>query len=243
MYSYHIKKSERKKFHRLFGWLKLAVTIFFVGSFLAILSLRWIHPFTSAFMVRKQIESWFSNEQDFDLRYNWVDYMQISPYIKMAAITSEDQTFAKHWGFAFKQIKNAITNYLHGDELRGASTISQQTAKNLFLYPTQNFFRKGLEAYFTLLLELLLSKERILTIYLNIAAFGEGIYGVKAAAQRYFNTKPARLNKAQSALMVTALPNPDEYNLAAPSSYMYQRQNWIMRYMSKLGGNSYLKRL
>ncbi len=235
--------SDRKKFKSFFKGLKIAAITFFVLSVLAVLSLRWIHPITSSYMIQWQIDDWLNSNANKTSCYEWVDYKKISPYIKLAAITSEDQNFPNHFGFALEQIKKAIQNYFRGEELRGASTITQQTAKNLFLYPAQNFFRKGLEAYFTLLMELLLSKERILEIYLNIAAFGDGIFGVKSATARYFNTTPAKLGKYQSALMVTALPNPDEYNLAAPSSYMYQRADWVLYYMDKLGGRSYLKRL
>ncbi len=238
-----ISDRERQKFQTFFNGLKIAVIAFFVLSVLTVLSLRWINPLTSSFMVQRQLEAWFNGEENFELYYDWVDYEEISPYIKMAAITSEDQTYADHWGFAIKQIKEAIEEYFERGELRGASTITQQTAKNLFLYPAQNFFRKGLEAYFTLLLELFLSKKRILEIYLNIAAFGDGVFGVKAAAALYFNTVPANLSKRQSALMVTALPNPDDYNLNAPSSYMYGRADWVLRYMDYLGGRNYLNRL
>ncbi len=234
---------EQQKFHLFFKTVKIAVLAFFVLSFLAVLSLRWLHPVTSSFMIQRQMEAWLNGKEKFELQYDWIGYQKISPYLKVAVITSEDQRFAEHWGFAFEQIKKAVNNYLNGGELRGASTISQQTAKNLFLYPAQNFFRKGLEAYFTLLMELLLSKERILEIYLNIVAFGDGIYGAKVAANRYFHTSPASLTKIQSALMVTALPNPDEYNLANPSSYMTQRQNWVLQYMRYLGGKNYLNRL
>lgn len=223
--------------------LKKTLVVLVAISILSVLSLRWIHPITSSFMMQRQLRAFFNGEQTFNLRYDWVDYEKISPYIKLAAITSEDQNFPNHVGFALEQIKKVIENYTNGGDLRGASTITQQTAKNLYLYPAQNFFRKGLEAYFTILLELLLSKERILEIYLNIAAFGNGVYGVKAATARYFNTRPIHLTKYQSALMVTALPNPDDYNLEAPSGYMRRRAQWVMRYMNLLGGKSYLKQL
>lgn len=236
--------SEQQKFKSFYKGLKIAVITFFVLSFLAVLSLRWINPPASSFMIQRRLQALMNGNENFELNYHWVDYQNMSPYIKMAAITSEDQNFAAHWGFATEQIKKAVNNFINGnDDLRGASTITQQTAKNLFLYPAQNFFRKGLEAWFTILMELLLSKERILELYLNIAAFGDGVYGVKAAAAKYFSTTPANLTKMQSALMVTALPNPGEYNLSAPSSYMINRRNWVLQYMLYLGGQSYLKRL
>lgn len=235
--------TEQQKFEIFFKGLKMAIIAFFAFSFLSVLSLRWINPPISSFMIQRQLQAWWNDEDSFELHYDWVDYQKMSPYIKMAVITSEDQNFAHHWGFATKQMKKAFNDYLNGQGLRGASTITQQTAKNIYLYPAQNFFRKGLEAWFTVLMELLLSKERILELYLNIAAFGEGIFGVKAAASTYFNVTPANLSKAQSALMATALPNPDEYNIAAPSSYMIGQRNWILQYMRYLGGQSYLKQL
>lgn len=237
------KYTEQQKFQGFFKGLKIVIIAFFVLSFLAVLSLRWINPPTSSFMIQRQLEALLNGRENFELYHDWVNYENMSPYIKLAAITSEDQNFPNHWGFATEQIKKVVKSYSRGEELRGASTITQQTAKNLFLYPAQNFFRKGLEAWFTLLMELLLSKERILELYLNIAAFGDGVYGVKAAAAKYFNTIPANLTMVQSALMVTALPNPDEYSLAAPSPYMINRRNWVLQYMLYLGGESYLKRL
>jgi len=140
-------------------------------------------------------------------------------------------------------IEQAIDEHQRGESLRGASTITQQTAKNLFLWPGQSFVRKGIEAYFALLMEGLLSKKRILEIYLNIAEFGNGVYGVKAASDIYFNTEPADLDMMQSALMVTALPSPRRYNLADPSPYMIERRNWILQYMFYLGNTDYLKKL
>src|SRR5690625_1915328 len=135
----------------------------------------------------------------------------------MAAITSEDQRFADNWGFYLQQIKKALDESASLNTARGASTITQQTARNLFLWPAHSFFRKGIEAYFTILIELLWPKSRILEVYLNIAQFGPDVYGVGAASQIYFLTTPAHFGKSQSALMVTALPSPNNYNLAHPS--------------------------
>jgi monofunctional biosynthetic peptidoglycan transglycosylase len=193
-------------------------------------------------MLQRQFEVW-QNGENLELQYRWEDWENISPQIKMAAISSEDQGFATHWGLDFNSIQKAIDEYERGEGLRGASTITQQTAKNLFLWPGQSYLRKGIETYFTLLIELLWSKERILEVYLNVVEFGDGIYGVQAAAQHYFNTTSADLSKWQSAFMVTALPAPKRYNLADPSEYMLERSAWVMRYMDYLGNSYYLNKL
>lgn len=194
-------------------------------------------------MIQRQMQAWWLDEQNFGLHYEWTNWENISDYVKVAAITSEDQRFAEHWGIDLEQVQKAIEESRRGAELRGASTITQQTAKNLFLWPGQSFIRKGIEAYFAVLLELFWSKKRILEVYLNIAEFGDGVYGVAAAGKRYFNTNAANLRMEQSALMVTALPSPKRYNLASPSPYMIRRRNWNLQYMYYLGNKDYLKRL
>lgn len=228
---------------RIGRWVRRLTTSFVAISFFFVLLLRWIPPPTTAFMLQRQVSAWWNTENNFTLHHSWSDWDDISPHIKMAAITSEDQSFAEHWGLDFTSIKKAVSEYEQGQGLRGASTITQQVAKNLFLWPKQSFIRKGIEAYFSLLIELLWPKQRILEVYLNIAEFGNGIYGVQAAAKQFFNTTAAQLTKTQSALMVTALPAPKRYNLARPSSYMFRRSRWVMRYMDLLGNSHYLKKL
>lgn len=193
-------------------------------------------------MVQRQFEAWKA-EEEFELFFQWSDWQEISPEMKMAAIASEDQNFAVHWGLDLNSIQNAIDEYERGEGLRGASTITQQTAKNLFLWPSQSYLRKGIETYFALLMELLWPKERILEVYLNIIEFGDGIYGVYAASQHYFDTTPAQLSDWQSALMVTALPAPKRYDLANPSNYMMERRMWVLQYMDFLGNATYLDKL
>lgn len=233
----------RKSFARqLLYWLLYLTGILVAISIVLVLLLRWVDPPTSSFMLQRQFEAW-QNEEILELQYQWVDWDNISPEIKMAAITSEDQSFATHWGLDLNSIQKALDEYERGEDLRGASTITQQTAKNLFLWPGQSYIRKGIETYFALLLELLWSKERILEMYLNIVEFGDGIYGVQATAQYYFNTTAPNLSKWQSALMVTALPAPKRYNLARPSSYMLKRRTWVLRYMDFLGNSHYLEKL
>ncbi len=211
---------------------------FLAISILSVLLLRWIDPPTTSFMLQRQ---W--SDDDVELQYQWTDWQDISPHIKMAAIASEDQAFASHWGIDISSIQKAIDEYERGQDLRGASTITQQVAKNLYLWADQSYIRKGIEAYFAVLLELLWPKQRILEMYLNIVEFGDGVYGVQAAAEYYLNTTPANLTKWQSAFMVTALPAPRRYNLDDPSEYMLERSSWVMRYMDLLGNSSYLDRL
>lgn len=224
-------------------WASRILAGLFAASILIILALRWINPPTSSFILQRQYNAWMSDTDNVELQYHWTSWQNISPHIKMAAITSEDQSFAMHWGIDLTSIQQALEEYEEGEDLRGASTITQQVAKNLFLWPAPSFIRKGIEAYFALLMELMWSKQRILEIYLNIVEFGDGIYGVQAAAQQYFNTSAARLSKFQSALMVTALPAPKRYNLANPSQYMLERRSWVLRYMDLLGNGAYLQRL
>lgn len=223
--------------------LVAGILSFIYITFLSVLVLKWIAPPTSSFMIQRNIAAWWNNEESFELHYDWADWEEISPYVKVAAITSEDQRFAEHWGLDLEAIQEAVDEYQKGESLRGASTITQQVAKNLFLWPGQSYFRKGIEAYLSLLIEALWSKKRILEIYLNIVEFGNGVYGVKAASETYFNANAQNLNMIQSALMITALPSPRRYNLANPSPYMIDRRNWILQYMFYLGNTDYLKKL
>jgi len=229
--------------HDILRWTARVVGVLVLCSLTAVILLRWINPQTTSFMMQRSVAAWWNGEENFDLRYEWSDWQDISVSVKMAAIASEDQNFANHWGIDFSSVQKALDEYEQGGDLRGASTITQQTAKNLFLWPSQSYIRKGVEAYFALFIELFWSKGRILEVYLNIAEFGDGIYGVQAAAGQYFNTTAAGLSKAQGALMVTALPAPKRYNLSRPSEYMLQRRNWVMRYMDLLGNAHYLEEL
>ena len=170
------------------------------------------------------------------IRYRWVNAKNISPNAAKAVMASEDQHFPEHFGFDLDSIQSSIDHYKDGRKLRGASTISQQVAKNLFLTPSRSFFRKGLEAWFTLWMELFLSKERILEIYLNIAEFGDHLFGIEAASQRYFGIPASRISKPQAALLAGTLPNPHLLQAAHPSAYLLRRQRWILRQMANMGG-------
>lgn len=235
-----IKSSPYKSYLMTIGWI---ITVFIMLSVLLVLLMRWIDPPTSSFMVQRSLSAWWNKEENFELYHEWTDYQNISPYIKVAVITSEDQRFPDHWGFDFEAIEEAIEEQKSGVRIRGASTLTQQVAKNLFLWPGQSFLRKGLEAYFTLLIELFWSKNRILEVYLNIAEFGNGVYGVEAACRRYFETSADSLDMSRSALLPTVLPSPKRMNLKNPSTYMRERRDWILQYMFYLGNTEYLKRL
>ena len=173
-----------------------------------VLTLRWLHPLTSAFMIEAGVEAMLSGQRGYRTDYQWASLEQISPNAAIAVIASEDQQFPFHAGFDFNSIRDAVRESERGRRLRGASTISQQVAKNLFLWPGHSFVRKGFEAYFTVLIEALWPKERILEMYLNVAQFGDGVYGVQAAARRFYRKPAARLTAAESAVLAAVLPNP-----------------------------------
>ena len=214
-----------------------------VASLLAVLSLRWINPFYTAFMAEAQVEAWTSHDSSYGFHHSWVDLDRISPNLPLAVVASEDQKFPEHWGFDVEAIEKAYQLNQHSHKVRGASTISQQVAKNLFLWSGRSFFRKGLEAYFTILIESLWPKRRILEVYLNIAEFGPGTYGAEAAAQRFFHKSAARLTRADAAVLAAVLPNPQRFSAAAPSHYVQQRREWILGQMQALGGPEMLDEL
>lgn len=207
---------------------------FCLASLGAVGLLKFMPAPTTAFMLRQHIVD-FSDGQNFrPIRYRWVGRRQISTDAFSAVIASEDQRFFQHHGFDLDSIYRAIDTYLDGGRLRGASTISQQVAKNLFLSPDRSFWRKGLEAWFTALIELLWSKQRILEMYLNIAQFGDHLFGIEAAARHYFGIPARRLDARQAALLAATLPNPLTFKANRPSPYLYQRRNWILKQMRNL---------
>jgi len=206
-----------------------------------VLVLRWLHPLTSAFMLEASIAAAFGGERGYHTDYRWASLEQISPNAAIAVIASEDQQFPFHAGFDFDSIREAVRASEHGKRLRGASTISQQVAKNLFLWSGHSFVRKGLEAWFTVLIETLWPKERILEMYLNIAQFGDGIYGVQAAAERFWRKPAARLSSAEAAVLAAVLPNPLRLHAERPSRYVLERRDWILEQMRELGGAGYLR--
>src|SRR5262245_16175494 len=231
------ERSLGRRITRLLFWI---VILWFGATILTVLALRWLDPPTSSFMMRARIEAFTSGDRRYRTRYEWVDYSRISPNAAIAVIAAEDQRFAEHVGFDLKSIDESIRQHQHGKRLRGASTISQQVAKNLFLWQDATLTRKGFEAYFTILIETLWSKQRILEMYLNVAEFGRGTYGVSAASHYFYGKTAARLTPAEGALLAAVLPNPHRFSVRAPSVYVLQRQNWILWQMRAIGGRSYL---
>ena len=215
---------------------------FLALSLLAVILLRFIAPPFSALMVERRIGSWFA-EGKYSPTYKWVSLDKIAPVMSAAVIASEDQNFANHYGFDIEAIQRAIGHNGRSNRTKGASTLTQQTAKNLFLWSRRSWLRKGVEAYFTVLLETVWNKRRIVETYLNIVEFGDGIYGVEAAAQHYFRKPAARLNSEEAALLAAVLPNPRRYRVKTPGPYVRDRQQWILQQINQLGGTNLVKTL
>ena len=234
------KRSFLTRLVRVIVWL---VAICVMASVLAAVLLRWINPPFTAFMAETQAAAWVSRDPNYVLRHSWVDLNRISPNLPLAVVASEDQKFPDHWGFDVEAIEKAYALNQHNHKVRGASTISQQVAKNLFLWSGRSYFRKGLEAYFTVLIESVWPKRRILEIYLNIAEFGYGTYGAEAAAQRFFHKPATRLTRGDAAVLAAVLPNPERYSAIAPSRYVQQRREWILGQMQALGGPEMLEEI
>ena len=205
-------------------------------SVLMVAALRWINPPYTAFMLESQVTAWTLHDSTYVFHHQWVNLDQISPNLPLAVVASEDQKFPEHWGFDVESIEKAYQLNQHSHKVRGASTISQQVAKNLFLWSGRSYFRKGLEAYFTLLIEACWPKRRILEVYLNSAEFGHGVYGAEAAAQLFFHRTAAKLTRSDAATLAAVLPNPSRFHAAAPSAYILQRREWILGQMQALGG-------
>jgi monofunctional biosynthetic peptidoglycan transglycosylase len=227
---------------RLLRWTLLAALVFVLLSAGAVLALRYVNPPTSAFMIEAQLQAWFGDDpQPFHLRQEWRDLRDISPQAAIAVVASEDQQFPLHAGFDHDQIRKAMMDAERGRRARGASTISQQTAKNLFLWSDHSFVRKGLEAWFTVLMETLWPKRRIIEIYLNFAQFGRGIYGVQAASRHFFRHDARTLSSSEAALLAAVLPNPVRLKVDAPSRYVQGRRAEIQGQMQSLGGPYWLR--
>ena len=200
-----------------------------------VLPWRWFAPPTSAFMLRERL----LNDQPVD--YRWASWDRLEPHLAIAVVAAEDQKFPFHHGFDFQSIVQALEE--KGGSRRGASTISQQVAKNLFLWPGRSYVRKGIEAYLTLLIEALWPKRRILEIYLNVAEFGPGIFGAEAASRKFFSKPASRLSLGEAALLATVLPSPKRMSLRRPSDYMRTRAREIRTWVHQLGGTHYLEDL
>lgn len=212
---------------RLWRKIKRFLLILFIAQFVYIILLRWINPP----ITMTQLVSWVSGH---GLKRDYVSRKNISPAAKLAIISAEDQLFPDHNGFDFKSIEKAMKHNQKSKSLRGASTISQQVAKNVFLWQGRSWIRKGLEVYFTFMIELVWNKKRILQMYMNVAQMGDGVYGIEAAAQKYFKKPASDLTRQEAAMIAACLPNPVRYTVKPVSSYVRYRSGWIMRQMNNL---------
>lgn len=212
-----------EKLLRIVRWILVG---FFVSTILAVVCLRFIPVFITPLMVIRCVEQ-VGGGESIKMHHHWVPMEEISRHMPVAVMASEDQRFLKHHGFDYNAIEKAAIHNMKGGKRHGASTISQQTAKNVFLWPGRSWIRKGFEVYFTFLIEMMWSKQRIMEVYLNSIEMGDGIYGVDAVAEYHFNTTASQLSRSQCALVAATLPNPLRFNSAAPGEYMRKRQRQI----------------
>ena len=221
-------------FQKLVKWVfKVAIGFFILSVFSAIV-FRWVPvPFTPLMLIRN-VEQWSKGEKA-PFEHDWVSMDKISQNLAKAVIVSEDQKFMEHFGFDVEAIEKAYEKNKKGKKIKGASTITQQTAKNVFLWPSRTYVRKGFEVYFTFLIEVFWSKNRILEVYLNSIEMGKGIYGAEAAAQHWFRKPAAKLSSYEAASIAAILPNPRRYRASGSSGYIERRKNWILRQMNYYG--------
>ncbi len=235
--------AERRSWDQRLLRTGLRVTlVLLILPWLLIGTMRWVDPFYSAFMFVTRAERTINKVPKRNIRYEWVDYESISPAMRLAVIAAEDQMFAQHRGFDWQAIQKAHVNNSRGKRIKGGSTLSQQVAKNLFLWRERGWIKKGIEAYLTFIIETLWPKQRILEVYLNIVQFSPRHFGVEYAARHFFNTSADRLTARQAALLAAVLPGPTLYDAGNPSRYILSRQQWIQRQMQRLG-TDYLKQI
>lgn len=226
-----------RRLRRLLLYVAAFVTL---ASLLLVLPLRWMAPPTTSFM----LITWLGKPAGAGaLHYQWVPRQAISQRLAEALLAAEDQKFLLHHGFDFASIRRALRHNRSGKHLRGGSTISQQLAKNLYLWPGRSWLRKGMEAWFTLWLEMLLPKQRILELYANVVQFGPTTFGAEAAARQFFDKPASRLNREESALLAAVLPNPVHYNAARPSAKLHEKQQWVLGQARLIEGAGSLKPL
>jgi monofunctional biosynthetic peptidoglycan transglycosylase len=238
----------KKLLPKIWRFVKRTVIAFFIFTIALTIIYRFVNPPYTMTMASRKIEAIFSDKKNKDIDFRWKNYEDISRYLPLAIITCEDQAFPHHFGFDFKAIDKAIE---HNEKvkagkrkrIKGASTISQQVAKNVFLWQGRSFIRKGLEVYFTLLIEFFWPKQRIIEVYMNIAEMGNMTFGAEAAAQKYFRKPAAKLTQSEAATIAVILPNPRKYSAASPGPYVQKRRNWCIDMMNKLGGKSFLKQV
>ena len=230
------KRKSRRKPRRFLKWGGIAAASFVALSIALVLPLRWLDPFTTMFMLRDDsgIEP---------ILHEWVAWDDLGATAPLAVIGAEDQRFADHHGLDLKAIQKAFDEQDQRGYLRGASTITQQTVKNLYLWPGRSFLRKGLEAWLALVAELCLPKRRILEIYLNVAEFGPGIYGIGAASNFFFGRAPKNLTDHQAASLASVLPNPRQYQVNVPTDNLRERRAWILKQTQRLKREAWLTRI
>ena len=237
----------RGRFRRWFRWLLALPFLFAAASILQVAVLRFVDPPFSAFMVARQLEGWGQGDWRFGVSYDWRDLDRIAPTLPLSMVAAEDQNFASHHGFDLRAIEKARVHNAKGRKVRGASTISQQVAKNLFLWQGQSrpsrWLRKGFEVWYTLLIEVMWPKARILEVYANVAELDDGVYGAQAAARRFWGKDASRLTASESARLAAVLPAPRRYSARNPGPYVQRRARWIQRQVNQIGGASYLTTL
>ncbi|MBN2761885.1 MAG: monofunctional biosynthetic peptidoglycan transglycosylase [Bacteroidales bacterium] len=214
-------------------WIRWMVIAFFTLTLLPVIVYRFVPPPVTPLMIKRSFERRSENKKPC-ITKDWVRLKKISPHLIQAVVASEDNRFMEHWGIDLQAIEDAVEHNKKSRRKRGASTISQQTAKNVFLWPARTYTRKAFELYFTTIIELTWGKKRIMEVYLNVIEMGDGIYGAEAAAKKYFNKPASKLTKREAALIAAALPNPRKRNPATPSSYMMRRQAKILDLMNKI---------
>jgi monofunctional biosynthetic peptidoglycan transglycosylase len=215
------------KLWRLLKWLALI----FLGTSVFFTLLYRFFPVPVTPLIPIRFAEQIAGDRDIVYRRNWISIDEMSPYLIQAVVASEDQRFLEHWGFDFESMRKAFEHNKKGKKVRGGSTISQQTAKNVFLWPARSYVRKGLEAYFTFLIEVCWSKERIMEVYLNVIEYGNGIYGCEAASEYYFKKPCSKLTRNEAALLAAILPSPLKSNPARPSNYVLRRQQHVLKQM------------
>ena len=221
-------------FQKLKQWFFKTVIVFFITSILAVIAFKWIPvPFTPLMLIRN-VEQW-TESKSATFTHKWVAMSEISPNLAKAVVVSEDQKFLQHSGFDVEAIEKAYEGNKKGKKIKGGSTITQQTAKNVFLWPQRSYVRKGFEVYFTFLIEVFWSKERILEVYLNSIEMGDGVYGAEAASQHWFRKSAKKLSTYEAASIAAILPNPRKYKAVRSSNYVDRRKNWIVRQMGYFG--------
>tara|TARA_R110002049_G_scaffold207188_1_gene377671 strand:- start:52912 stop:53628 length:717 start_codon:yes stop_codon:yes gene_type:complete len=225
---------------RFFKFILRTLFWFFIVSIVLVIVYKWVPISVTPLMVIRSMEQ-YQEDKDILCEHDWVPIESISKNLQLAVISSEDQNFLNHNGFDIKAIEKAIAYNKKGKSVRGASSISQQTAKNVFLWPRRSWLRKGLETYFTFLIELFWSKERIIEVYLNSIEMGNGIYGAEAASQFWFKKPAIKLNRSEAAAIAAILPNPRVYRANPATNYIQGRKNWIMRQMGYFGPLDYTK--